>query len=407
MKRVWSRLRIVLRRWVGRGASDAELSEELRAFVEHDVESKIRSGMTPADARRAALIELGGAEQIKELVREARAGARWDGIFRDIRYAMRSLGRAPGFSLSVIGNLSLGLAAMIVAFAFINGALGPSIITGIPDQDRLAEIGILENARLGRMVRLQAARTALADYPDVFRTLDEGIPSLDGLASFTESDVAVTLPQPRSLRAAFVSPSYFDVLGVRPEVGRTFAPEEGGAGSSVAIISHALWTREFGGDPSVIGRPLQAGGQQALEIIGVASRGFAATTGRRGIDVWLPIAFVDRVAVDDPFGQPGSRLIRYVGRMRDGVGVARVETELGVVAGRLGVARPAVNPGSGRPVNPASGQLVASADASVERVTVEVSGLSRRDVDQLALMVAVILPVPLLVLALACVNAAN
>src|SRR5687768_2172921 len=397
MRRVWSRLRALLRRLVDGGAVDAELSEELRTFVEHDADSKIRSGMTPEDARRAALIELGGAEQVKEHVREARAGARWEGVFRDIRYALRSLGRAPGFSLSVIGNLSLGLAAMIVAFAFINGALGLSRIAGIPDQDRLVEIGILETARQGRLVRLQAARTALADYPDVSRTLDEGMPSLEGLASFTESDVAVTLPQPRSLRAAFVSPSYFDVLGVGPEVGRTYAPEEGGAGS-FAIISHALWTREFGGDPSVIGRPIQAGGQQALEIIGVASRGFAGTTGP-SVDLWLPIAFVDRVAVDDPFGQPGSRLIRYVGRMRDSVRVERVETELGVVAGRLGVAGPAGNPGAAR--------LVASADASVERVTVEVSDLSRRDVDELALMVAVILPVPLLVLALACINAAN
>src|SRR5688500_15033926 len=233
MRRMWSRLRAMLRRLVDGGAGDAELSEELRAFVEHDAASKIRSGMTPADARRAALIELGGAEQVKELVRDARAGARWDGIFRDIRYAMRSLGRAPGFSLSVIGNLSLGLAAMIVAFAFINGALGPSIIPGIPDQDRLAEIGILENARLGRMVRLQTARTALADYPDVFRTLDEGMPSLDGLAGFTESAAAVTLPQPRSLWAAFVSTNYFAVVGVRPEIGRTFAPEEGRAAAPV------------------------------------------------------------------------------------------------------------------------------------------------------------------------------
>ena len=149
MRRAWSRLRAMLRRLVGGGARDAELSEELRAFVEQDAESKIRSGMTPEDARRAALIELGGAEQVKEHVREARAGARWEGIFRDIRYAMRSLGRSPGFSLSVIGNLSLGLAAMIVAFAFINGALGPSSIPGIQDQDRLVEIGILETNRLG------------------------------------------------------------------------------------------------------------------------------------------------------------------------------------------------------------------------------------------------------------------
>ena len=158
------------------------------------------------------------------------------------------------------------------------------------------------------------------------------MPSLEGLASFTESDVAVTLPQPRSLRAAFVSPNYFDVLGVRPEIGRTFAPEEGGAASPVAIISRALWMREFGGDPSVIGRPIQAGGQQMFEVIGVAQQGFAGTTGRPGVDLWLPIGFVDRVAMDDPFGQSGNRLIRYVGRMRDGVGVERVEAELGVVA---------------------------------------------------------------------------
>ena len=132
MRRAWSRLRAMLRRVLDGGASDGELSEELRAFVEQDAESKIRSGMTPEEARRAALIELGGAEQVKEHVREARAGARWEGVFRDLRYAMRSLGRAPGFSFSVIGNLSLGLAAMIVAFAFINGALGPSIISGHP-----------------------------------------------------------------------------------------------------------------------------------------------------------------------------------------------------------------------------------------------------------------------------------
>src|SRR5687768_5634427 len=331
MRRVWSRLRALLRRLVDGGAVDAELSEELRTFVEHDAESKIRSGMTPEEAQRAALIELGGAEQVKEHVREARAGARWEGVFRDIRYAMRSLGRAPGFSSSVIGNLSLGLAAMIVAFALINGSLRrPS--PGIQDPDRLVEIGILENRPIGS----RAARTAPADYPDVARVLDEGMPSLGGLASFSTSDVAVALPQPRSLPAAFVSPNYFDVLGVRPEIGRTFAPEEGRVASPVAIISHALWMREFGGDPSVIGRSIQTGGQ-IFEVIGVAPPGFAGTQPWRGIDLWLPIAFVDRAAMDDPLQQSGAREIRYMGRMREGVGLERVEAELAVVAGRLGV----------------------------------------------------------------------
>jgi len=393
MRRLWSRLRAVLRRVLNGGSGDDELGEEIRAFVEQDTESKIHAGMTPQAARRAALIELGGAEQVKEHVRDAGAGARLEGVVRDVRYAIRSLGRARAFSLSVIGNLSLGLAATIVGFALINGALLRPSFSGVQDPDRLVELEIRENRRFGGST---AARTALADYPDIVSALDEGITSLEGPASFTESDVAVTLPEPRSLRAAFVSSNFFDVLGVRPEIGRTFALEEGGVEFPVAIISHAVWTREFGADPTVVGQPIQAGGQQTFEVIGVAPRGFAGTTGP--VDLWLPIAFVDRVAMDDPF-QRGGRSIRYVGRLRDGVGVDRVETELGVVAGRLGVARPADDPGAGR--------LVASADDSVERVTVEVSGLSRLDTAELALTAAIILPIPLLVLALACVNAAN
>ena len=109
----------------------------------------------------------------------------------------------------------------------------------------------------------------MSDYPEVFRALDAGIPSLEELASFTDSDVAVSLPEPRSLRAAFVSGNYFDVLGVRPAVGRSFPPEEPNALSRVAVIAHGLWIQEFGGDPSVIGRPIHTAGQ-TLEIVGVA-----------------------------------------------------------------------------------------------------------------------------------------
>ena len=390
MKRLWSRLRAMLRRVLDGGVKDEELNEEIRTFVEHDTESKIRSGMTPEDARRAALIELGGAEQVKEHVREDWAGARWESIFRDIRYAMRSLGQAWGFSFSVIGSLSLGLAATIVAFAFINGALLRPF-PGVRDQDRLVTLGILENTPVEPI----PLRTALADYPAVFRALGEGMTSLEGLASFSESDVAVTLPQPRSLPAAFVSPNYFDVLGVRPEIGRTFAPEEGRAESSVAIISHALWTGEFGRDPSVVGRPIQVG-RQTFQIVGVAPRGFAGTSENPvegGVEVWLPIALVD--VVGDPFSfgdgmvfldqRPGERAIRYVGRMRDGVRADRVETELGIVAGRT----------------------VLFGDVPAERRRVEVSGLSKLgDADAVGIA-AIVLSVPFLVLVIGCVNAAN
>src|SRR5690606_33218919 len=159
---------------------------------------------------------------------------------------------------------SLGLAAMIVAFAIIHGMM-PGPLPGVQDQDRLVEVGIEQRTAFGWGLR----RTAWTDYPDVVRALDEGLPSLEGLTSFTESRVAVTLPEPRSLQAAFVSPNYFDVLGVSPEIGRTFAPDEGRLESALAaVISRALWMREFGGDPSVIGAPIGAGAQ-TFSIIGV------------------------------------------------------------------------------------------------------------------------------------------
>jgi hypothetical protein len=208
----------MLRRLLDGGARDEELGEEIRTFVEHDTESKIRSGMTPEDARRAALIELGGAEQVKERVREDRAGALGRHLPGYPACAACSLSQARGFSFSVIGSLSLGLAATIVAFALINGSmLRP--FPGVQDQDRLVEVGILNRSIFGWGLR----RTVWTDYPDVVRAL-AGMPSLEGLASFTESNVAATLPEPRSLQAAFVSPNYFDVLGVRPEIGRTLHP---------------------------------------------------------------------------------------------------------------------------------------------------------------------------------------
>lgn len=394
MRRLWFRLRAMLRRMLDGDASRDELSEEIRAFVEHDIESKIRSGMTLEDARRAAMHELGGADRIKERVWENAAGARWESVFRDIRYAMRSLGQARAFSFSVIASLSLGLAATIIAFALIKGHLLPRPLPGVQDQDRLVTLGILESVFPSRF---SLRRTAWTDYPDVVRALD-GMTSLENVASFTASDVAATLPEPRSLRAAFVSPDYFDVLGVRPEIGRAFAPEEGGAESAVAIIGHALWLREFGGDPSVIGRSIEAG-RQPFQIIGVAPRGFAGTTPQgTDVELWLPIVFADLLAMNSRGGmgigfspslpgELGELPIGYLGRIRDGVRVGRVETELGVVAG-------AIVASAADPAEPA------------QPVRVEVSGLDEPTATDV-LEAAMALAVPLLVLAIGCVNAAN
>jgi predicted permease len=381
-------LRALLRRTIDGDTPRDELDDEIRSFLEHDIDSKIQSGMTPAEALRAARLELGGSDQVKERVWESAAGARVEGVFRDIRYALRNLAQARGFAASVIGSLSLGLAATIIAFALINGALTPQRFPGVEDQDRLVTLGILQNV----FGRFAFRPTAWTDYPDIILAFDE-MTSLENVSSFTVSDVAATLPEPHSLPTAFVSPDYFEVLGVRPEIGRSFAPEEGGADAAVTIIGHDLWMQEFGGDPSVIGQPIEVG-RQPFQIIGVAPPGFAGTTQGTGVELWVPIVFAELFASNrrigtggvspSPSGAPDERQIGYIGRMRDGVSVARVETELAVVAGGL--------------VAPAAGQA--------EPVRIDVSGLDEPDATDV-LEAAAILAVPFLVLAIGCINAAN
>jgi predicted permease len=392
MRRLLHRLRALLRRLVDQDSPRDELDEELRSFLEHDIESRIRSGMSPDEARRAALAELGGADRVKERVWENAAGARWESAWRDLRYALRSLGQARAFSASVIGSLSLGLAATIMAFAMINGTLLPRPLPGVQYPERVVTLGILQEVLGidGRLFRLR--RTTWSDYPDVVGSL-EGMTSLEQVASFTESDMAATLPQPVSLRSAFVSPGYFDVLGVRPEIGRAFAPDEAGADAPVAIIGHGLWTREFGGDPAAIGASIQVG-RQPFQIIGVAPQGFAGTTQGTGVELWVPIAFAETLATNSRIGAGGfapsppgvldEYRIGYLGRMRGGTDIDRVEIELGVVAGGI----------------------VASAANPADAFRVEVSRVDKSDAFDV-LEAAALLSVPFLVLAIGCVNAAN
>jgi hypothetical protein len=117
----WPRLKALTRRLATGEKADRALDEELQAYLREDIEARIRSGDSPDEARRAALVELGGVEQVKEQVRDARTGAWLDTLLQDLRYGVRTLVKTPGYSLSVVGSLSPGIASVMVAVAFANG----------------------------------------------------------------------------------------------------------------------------------------------------------------------------------------------------------------------------------------------------------------------------------------------
>jgi hypothetical protein len=139
----WSRLKALTRRLAAGEKADRALDEEIQAYLREDIDARIRSGDSPEEARRAALAEVGGVEQVKERVRDVRTGAWLDALLQDVRYGVRTLVKTPDYSLSVVGSLSLGIASVITAVAFANGiAFRP--FPGVRDQRELVEVRIEE-----------------------------------------------------------------------------------------------------------------------------------------------------------------------------------------------------------------------------------------------------------------------
>ena len=372
-----NRFRAMLRRWINPRATEDALHDEIHSYLQHDIDAKIRAGLTPHEARRAAHLELGGIEQVKEHNRENRSGAAVDSAFQDFRYALRTLAHAPGFCLSVTTSLALGIAAVVAVFAFLNGwLLRP--YSGVVEQDRLVQVAVQEPCTGGGCwIPITSSAKDVA-------FLRASLTTLDGVAASTLADVAVRTPEPQSLQAAFVSENYFDVLQTRPQIGRFFSTEEGRPEyANVAVISNELWAEEFGADPGVLGKTIVVG-NQSLRIIGVAPPFFAgihSAIGRAGPALWVPLAVADLVPSSRMQGKTilpaDQRALRSFGRLRDGVDIAQARAQA------LAVTLPA---------------------ASAHRVWVEEV---TRGVRSRALVFSLLMPAPILVLFLACLNAAN
>jgi putative ABC transport system permease protein len=317
------------------------------------------------------------------------AMTRWvDTLRQDLRSASRSLRYSRRFTAWVVGSLTIGIAVTVAALALLDAVL-LSPFSGVGEQSRLVRVTVSRNCgRPDCWIRLSTP----ADY-DALRT---GLTGLQGLAGYAVGDVPVALPAASSMRSVFASENYFDVLRVRPALGRAFNASDAAAHAAVAIIANSVWTREFDADPSVIGRTIRVA-DQFVEIVGVAPALFAgidrdrpraprSMTVGRPPDVWLPLWMADRLL---PFTEAEPRRqerdLAFVGRLRDGLAIAQVQTEAKVVAARLATARNQASP---------------SGTASVERVW-------RVNPRAWQYGIIVVLPIPILVLLIACVNAAN
>ncbi|MES2306661.1 MAG: ABC transporter permease [Gemmatimonadota bacterium] len=305
-------------------AADRDLDAELHGFLATLVDEKIRAGMPPAQARRVALLELGGVEQVKESVREVRAGAWFETVRRDARYAFRSLRRTPGFTIAAILALGLGIGATAAIYTVVSAVLLRPL--NYPDSDRL--VVVLHNER---------SPVAPANYLD-WRRESRSFEAM-GAAEMWGPNLSGQEPAEK-LPALRVTADLLPLLRTRPLLGRVFRADEAEPGHErVVVLSYGLWQRRFGGDPAVIERSILLDGE-SYQVVGVMPQDFQfAPFWATNTQLWAPRAFTSQTAANR-----GAQSLRVFARLRDGVSLEAAQAEISLISKRIERLYPDVPP---------------------------------------------------------------
>jgi predicted permease len=346
---------------------DRDLDAEVQATFELLVDEKIRAGVPTEEAGRAATLELGGVEVIKQQVREERSGAFVDGLLQDVRYGARTLRGSPLFTLVAVLSLAIGITGTTVIFTLAEAYLLRAR-PGIADPARLWDVGRTDTG--------EHSDPSLPSGVDQFSTFSypnyldyrERQMVFAGLAAYRENVTfgLGTDADATPVSGGYVSANYFAVLGVAFPLGRGFLPEEERAGSpnTVAVISDRLWHRQFAGDRDVVGRTIRLNGRP-FTIVGVAGPGFNGYT-IAAENVWIPLtAYPDGNDLRRLTAR-GQQWLMGIGRLKDGVMAAQARTEMARIARDLEREYPEDNRGDGVGVE-ASGAVPVTARSVIKR----------------------------------------
>jgi predicted permease len=314
MKPAGPRLRSLWRNLRHGDAVERELDAEIRATLDLLIDEKVAAGMDAAEARRRAMIEIGGIEPVKERVRDIRTGMVIDTLVQDIKHATRHFRRSPGFAAAAVITLAFGIGANTAMFTMLNAIVLKRL--AIADPDHLLAIAPLNSRGLARTTPMSAV-AELRDGP------------LDSLCAYLG---ALALPvmannTPLQTSTTLITSECFNAFGIAPIMGRVITEDEApilGAGARVAVISHRLWSTTFNSDPSVLGKSILVS-NVPVSIIGVLPPGFNGLEIDSGVDIFVPFDSVLAAA------RGRRQLASYLlGRLRPGVSLeaatAQIET---------------------------------------------------------------------------------
>jgi len=324
----YTRITNLVRNLFNRERLDTDLDDEVRGYEEMLAEEKMRKGMDPEDARRAARIELGGVEQVKESVRVVRAGVWLETFLQDLRYAARMLRKNPGFTTIAVLTLGLGIGANTAIFSFIDAILYKPLPVTAPEQ--LVDVYNIEGKNVAD---INYVPLSFPDYQD----LRDQNHSFSSLLAYDETGVAIQgAEESQIVPAEVVTENYFETLGVEPFLGRGFDPSSKHApgGDPEVVLSYIVWQRRFAADPNIVGKTLLINGT-SMTIVGVAPSQFFGAL--RGIspDLWLPMSMDAALHLGDPLDDRGSNWLGSLGRLKPGVSLAQAQAELATIAAQL------------------------------------------------------------------------
>jgi predicted permease len=354
-----------------RRKKDDDLDEEVRGHLKMAEQARMERGETPEQARSAALREFGGVELAKETARDT-WGWRWiEDFVADVQYGLRTLRKNAGYTAIAVLTLALGIGANTALFSVVNGVL----LNPLPYKNPEALVWLAESK--------PNFATGSISLPN-FRDWQHGNRSFSSMAVTRGFAYSLTgLGEAEQIRAMLITSDLFSLLGVRPALGRWFAPGEDEIGAApIAVISDGLWKRKFGGSADVLGKNLTLDGRD-FTIVGVVPADFnLPLSGSRTLDVYVPIGQWSNPLLP----QRGAGLgIHGIGRLAAGVTVEQARADLAAINGHLAATYPDTNKGIGAAVLP----------------------LKQVMVGEVRLFLLVLLAAVGFVLLIACVNVAN
>ena len=303
-----------LRATLGKTKLDAQLTEEIQFHVEMRAREFTAAGMSPEEAQRKAAALFGNQLLLRDQTRDIDTFA-WIGAFwQDCSHALRALGSNPGFALVAVLTLALGIGANTTIFSFMNAMLYRPL--PLRDPNQLVMIDEVSTKGDDGRVPTMGAFWTWKNHTQAFQ--DIALAGLDGDPT-TISGVG----RAERVSAAVCGVNYFDMLGVKPILGRTFLPEDSKSQMSTAVvISESLWRGTFGADLNILGQKLTAGGAQ-VTIIGIIPSSFSVFPWKSNVDMWYAFK---------PGGPSKIRWLWPMGRLKPGVTIPQAEAELNAIA---------------------------------------------------------------------------